>query len=218
MTYQIYTGSGNTVLAAVKRWEPNYIAGMLLSPFGTVPHRNTVAPDAVEQAISLVAKVIRAQLEFIVSSEKREDIRFAATMILDAMRQCNDRLREINKTMGMGIYIGGNVFYAIGSAYLILPFGGGCFLMGPDARCVPEEAPNHPLIRDALGCMPIWSAEFRKGDLEENGKIILLTAAPGKYESFRQELNEDRENALVMYAHRTFSTDGIPVAAIEMAL
>lgn len=218
MNYKIYTGSGNTAMAAVKQWNPNITAALLLSPFGTIPHRNSVAPDAVQQALNLTGKVIQAQFEYIVSSEQNTDFRFVATMLLDAMRQCNDRLREINKALGMGIYIGGNILYVVDHTYLILTFGGGCFFANQNTRCIPNNEAEHSLIRDALGSIPHWSAEFRKGQLEENGNIILLTATPGHYEEFCRELEEDPVNVLTMYAHRTFSTDDIPVAAIEFRI
>lgn len=215
MKYKIHTGSGNTALTAVKNWPSGTTAGILLSSFGTELHKNTVAPEAAEKTLQLTGTAIQAQLEYIANAKQSHDVRFAATMLLDAMQQCNQRIRQINQFLGTGIYIGGCIVYCIDDTCLTLPFGGGCWITGDGKKCIPETAPDHPLIRDALGCTSDWSAEFQKGKIKENERVILLTAYPDNIEQFQKELENDPKNVLTMYAYRQFSSKDVPVAALE---
>ncbi len=140
-----------------------YTAGVMLAGYGTVPDRNAVCQDGIEQSVNGCAAIIMTAIDKLFTMPK--DIQ-----ILDGIVTANDHIRKFAHYIGQGIYIDGVITFFSGMKFTCIPFGNAAVYAGANLRTMAE--PNQ---RNAIGCAEIWQGAVLSGELTE--PLICTTEA-----------------------------------------
>ena len=157
--------------------EENISVAILLFGFGTVPHRNAAVRDGIQRGLDTTMRRVMDAVEETLRSDGRNDLRYAATRIVDSVHLANGQVREASLLMGQGIYVGGVIAYVVKNDYIMFPFGGGAVYIF-DHGNLHRQAVGDPadgLIRDAIGCSQQWKGRCWQGTLLPGGSLFCLS-------------------------------------------
>ncbi len=171
---------GGHAVCGSKEWGVIKTAYLLFA-YGSVDDPEAAIEDPWSMAVSLAQNKLEQCLEDVARSEGKSDLNFMVAKLADTMRSVNAKLLAASELLGLGIYVGGVVFYCVQTEYLLIPFGGGCaFLLQEEGVSKTVQNTQEGLLTDALGGQESWPAQAYRGKISAQQHFIFSSQEPAQ--------------------------------------